>query len=267
MDINNIVSTTIQTVEKLKEYTNWWNALFLYFDYIKHSRIQHTNQVWCNDEFMMKSIWFGVDKFRNAKNLLKKIWLIEVIQSRWDDWKLWKYYIKINFLIWEEKRQKSIKPETGENQASVKPETGVSEVNALNNKIKILEKENKILKENFNKLKEQSSTEIKIYWKIDINEMQELIKNKVLSLWLIYKSWSQERNRIQNILTWKDFGEICERANMSREDFVLNIIELSTKLDFWKWKIYNSETLYKHYASVYNEAVRIKSERKKPMWC
>lgn len=57
---------------------------------------------------------------------------------------------------------------------------------------------------------------------------------------------------------------ICEKANMSRIDFVLNIIELSTKLDFWKGKIYNAETLYKHYASVYNEAVRIKTERKKP---
>lgn len=97
--------------------------------------------------------------------------------------------------------------------------------------------------------------------KEDINEMQEIIKDKVLSLWLIYKSWKQERNRIQNILTWKDFWLICEKANMSRIDFVLNIIELSTKLEFWKWKIYNAETLYKHYASVYNEAVRIKTEK------
>ncbi len=103
--------------------------------------------------------------------------------------------------------------------------------------------------------------------KEDINKMQEIIKDKVLSLWLIYKSWSQERNRIQNILTAKDFWMICEKANMSRIDFVLNIIELSTKLEFWKWKIYNAETLYKHYASVYNEAVRIKSERKKPRGC
>lgn len=114
--------------------------------------------------------------------------------------------------------------------------------------------------------KEKKSTELS-YWKNDINEMQEIIKDKVLSLWLIYKSWSQERNRIQNILTAKDFWMICEKASMSRIDFVLNIIELSTKLEFWKWKIYNAETLYKHYASVYNEAVRIKSERKKPRWC
>lgn len=96
--------------------------------------------------------------------------------------------------------------------------------------------------------------------KNDINEMQEIIKDKILSLWLIYKQGKQERNRIQNILTAKDFWEICDKSNMSRENFVLNIIELSTKLEFWKWKIYNAETLYKHYASVYNEAVRIKTE-------
>ena len=47
---------------------------------------------------------------------------------------------------------------------------------------------------------------------------------------------------------------------MSREDFVINIIILSWKLDFWKGKIYNSESFYKHYANVYNEAVRIKTE-------
>ena len=93
------------------------------------------------------------------------------------------------------------------------------------------------------------------------------IKNKILSLWLIYKSWTQERNRIQNILTAKDFWLICDKANMNKEDFVLNIIDLSTKIPFWKWKIYNAETLYKHYASVYNEAVRIKSERQKPRGC
>ncbi len=114
---------------------------------------------------------------------------------------------------------------------------------------------------------EQSSTELvfKDNRKEDINKMQEIIKEKVLSLWLIYKSWTQERNRIQNILTAKDFWMICEKANMSKIDFVLNIIELSTKLEFWKWKIYNAETLYKHYASVYNEAVRIKSEKKNNM--
>jgi len=138
MNVNNIVSTTIQTVEKLKGYNNWWNALFLYFDYIKHSRIQWTNQVWCNDEFMIKSIWYWVDKFRWAKNILKELWLIEVIQTRDQRGKLWKYYIKINFLISEDKREKSILPDTGKTRDWLKPEIGKTTSNALSNINKML---------------------------------------------------------------------------------------------------------------------------------
>ena len=52
---------------------------------------------------------------------------------------------------------------------------------------------------------------------------------------------------------------------MERKDFVINIIQLSSKLDFWEWKIYNAETFYKHYAGVYNEAVRIKTKKKIPL--
>lgn len=99
--------------------------------------------------------------------------------------------------------------------------------------------------------------------KTDINEMQEIIKQKVLSLWLIYKAWKQERNRIQNILTAKEFWEICERSNMSREQFVVSIIDISMKFDFWAWKINNAETFYSHYAKVYNEIMNKKNELSK----
>lgn len=101
------------------------------------------------------------------------------------------------------------------------------------------------------------------FWNEEINKMQDFIKEKVKSFWLIYKKWKYERERIKNILTWKDFWEICENANMTRKDFVWNIILISTKLDFWNGKIYNAETFYKYYAQIYNEAKRIKTEEEK----
>lgn len=106
----------------------------------------------------------------------------------------------------------------------------------------------------------KESKELALNKKTEIDEIQEAIKNEVLSRWLIYKKWKQERNRIQNILTGKEFGQVCELSRMSRIDFCINIIRVSVKLSFWNWKIYNAETLYKHYASVYNEAKRMKSE-------
>lgn len=100
-------------------------------------------------------------------------------------------------------------------------------------------------------------------WNTDINELLETIKWQVEFLWLIYKKWSRERERAKNILTWKDFWQVCENANMSRIEFCKSIIYMSSKLDFWNGKIYNSETLYKHYAQVYNEAVNLKAKKQK----
>jgi hypothetical protein len=97
-------------------------------------------------------------------------------------------------------------------------------------------------------------------WNTDINELLETVKWQVEFLWLIYKKGKYERERAKNILTWKDFWEVCEKANMSRIEFCKQIIFISSKLDFWNWKVYNAETIYKHYAQVYNEARNKKQE-------
>jgi hypothetical protein len=89
----------------------------------------------------------------------------------------------------------------------------------------------------------------------------EIIKGQVEFLWLIYKRGVRERERAQNILTGKDFWEVCEKANMSRIEFCKSIIYMSSLLTFWNWKINNAETLYKHYAQVYNEAVNVKTRK------
>lgn len=110
---------------------------------------------------------------------------------------------------------------------------------------------------------EQALEVIEEFWDKEINNITEVIKWQVEFLWLIYKKWSRERERAKNILTWKDFWQVCEKANMSRIEFCKSIIYMSSKLDFWNGKIYNSETLYKHYAQVYNEAVNLKAKKQK----
>lgn len=100
-------------------------------------------------------------------------------------------------------------------------------------------------------------------WNTDINELLETIKWQVEFLGLIYKKGKYERERAKNILTGKDFWEVCEKANMPRIEFCKQIIFISSKLDFWNWKVYNAETIYKHYAQVYNEAKNKKQELEK----
>ncbi len=94
----------------------------------------------------------------------------------------------------------------------------------------------------------------------EINDLLEIIQWQVEHLGLIYRKWKYERERAKNILSWKEFWEICEKANMSRIEFCKQIIFISSRLDFWNGKVYNAETVYKHYAQVYNDAVNKKSE-------
>lgn len=103
MDSEQIVWTTFYTIDKLMEHKNWPDALALYFKYIKQSRIQKTNQSWSLDVFMAKWLWRGSSRLKNAKALLKKLWLIEVIQSRWLNGKIATRYVKTNFIIDETK--------------------------------------------------------------------------------------------------------------------------------------------------------------------
>lgn len=129
-------------------------------------------------------------------------------------------------------------------------------------------KENKEYKENnidiSKDIWEQALVLKEEFWNNEINELLELIKWQVESLWLLYKKWKYERERAKNIITGKEFWEVCERSNMSRIEFCKNIILISVKLTFWNWKINNAETLYKHYAQVYNDAKNKKSEMETP---
>ena len=95
----------------------------------------------------------------------------------------------------------------------------------------------------------------------DINQMQDFIKNLVEEAEYTYKPWKQERNRIKNILTAKQINWLAEKHWMTIYDFVWNIFYLSEKLDFWNWKIYNAETLYKHYPKIYNDWVKLKKQK------
>ena len=130
--------------------------------------------------------------------------------------------------------------------------------------INIQETRNKKQETNISKDIQEQALEIiwkkEIYWNEEINDLLESIKNEVNFLWFIYKKWKYERERAKNILTSKEFWEICKMAKMSRIEFCKNIIHTSALLTFWNWKINNAETLYTNYAKVYNEAVNKKKE-------
>lgn len=121
-------------------------------------------------------------------------------------------------------------------------------------------KENKINKDI---IINNNITDVMVFWNIEINNMQQIIKQTIENNWMIYKPWKQERNRIKNILTAKEFWITCENAKMTREQFVVNIINLASKLKYSK-KIYNWVDLYNNYAAVYNKALETKNDLLQP---
>ncbi len=128
---------------------------------------------------------------------------------------------------------------------------------------KEIKKDNNII---INNNTEQSSEIIKEvedrFWNKEINELQDFIKQQVELSGFIYKAWKYERARIKNLLTAKKIQELLEKFDLNIYEFVQKIIFLSSKLDFWAWKITNAETFYKHYDKILNEAIKLKQEKK-----
>lgn len=114
-DIDTLYTTSDQTIQALVD--SWpygWDALILYFLYIKNCRIQKTNAPWCNDSFMMQATWWGSTKLRNAKNVLKELWLVE-IKNQSQTWQkgFWKAYMQINFIMKATENIEQEKPQQG----------------------------------------------------------------------------------------------------------------------------------------------------------
>jgi len=125
-DIDIIVSTTLPTIDKLNTYKNGWDALLLYFRYIKQARLQKTNQTYSNDVFMMKAMLWWKSKFYKVKKILTDNNLIEQVMRTWEDGKILWQYVKVNFIINETTVHKNQTPE--------KPDSGKTDTNALSNK-------------------------------------------------------------------------------------------------------------------------------------
>lgn len=86
-------------------------------------------------------------------------------------------------------------------------------------------------------------------------ELIDTIKAKVESLWLVYRSWKDERNSATNIRTSKQFKQTAEKFWLTPTELALVVIEASMSDKFWSWKINNCETIYYNYAKIINQVM------------
>ena len=106
LDVNEIFWLTFYTCDRIIEewWTKYWaDALTLYYKYIKQSRIQQTNQTKTLNIFLKNWLNRWDKRVKNAKLILKKLWLIDDIVVRDELGKIVWHYVRVNYLINEQK--------------------------------------------------------------------------------------------------------------------------------------------------------------------
>lgn len=139
------------TIDRLFQLENCADCIALYVFYYKTAKWQKTNTVKANDQYVKKSLKWGISKIQKTKQTLKEHGLIDIVQRR-KDGKIKGWFIKVSYLVNERKADEiKIKVQNINNTQNQQVEnctSGNEETNALKEKIKCLEKEIEMLKNN-----------------------------------------------------------------------------------------------------------------------
>lgn len=149
------------TVDRLFRLENCADCIALYVFYYKTAKWQKTNTVKANDQYVKKSLKWGISKIQKTKQALKEHGLIDIVQRR-KDGKIEGWFIKVSYLVNERKADEiKIKVQNINNTQNEQVEnctSGNEETNALKEKIKCLENELKMLKDNKKERKPKKQT-------------------------------------------------------------------------------------------------------------
>ena len=139
------------TVDRLFQLENCAECIALYVFYYKTAKWQKTDTVKANDQYVKKSLKWGISKIQKTKQTLKEHGLIDIVQRR-KDGKIEGWFIKVSYLVSERKADEiKIKVQDINNTQNEHVEnctSGNEETNALKEQIKCLKKEIEMLKNN-----------------------------------------------------------------------------------------------------------------------
>lgn len=139
------------TIDRLFQLDNCADCIALYIFYYKTAKWQKTDTVKANDQYVKKSLKWGISKIQKTKQTLKEHGLIDIVQRR-KDGKIEGWFIKVSYLVSERKADEiKIKVQESNNTQNEHVENstcGNEETNALKENIKCLKKEIEMLKNN-----------------------------------------------------------------------------------------------------------------------
>lgn len=105
LDVNEIFGMTFYTYDRILEEwgKNWPDAIALYIKLLKQTRIQQTNQTKSLNVFLKEWLGWWDERLKKARQVLKSLGLIDDVVIRDELWKLAWHYVRVNFLINEQK--------------------------------------------------------------------------------------------------------------------------------------------------------------------
>lgn len=170
LDANEIFWMTFYTVDRILESGNT-DALALYIRYMKQSRMQDTSKTFSLDEFMWKWLWWWHNRFYKAKKVLKELWLIDVIRTMWPDGKFIDNYVRVNYLI-DENRIRTLGTTYELIHSPQNAETGNQGeemlININKNNTLISGNSDNVIKDDNNSLKQRNSKRAQYHAPLDI---------------------------------------------------------------------------------------------------
>ena len=86
------------TIDALFRLDNAADCIALYIFYYKTAKWQQTDTIKASDDYVKKSLKWGIDKIHRTKESLKESGLIDVIQRR-EDGKIVGWYIKVSYMV------------------------------------------------------------------------------------------------------------------------------------------------------------------------
>ena len=223
------------TIDKLFNLENCTDCVALYLFYYKTAKWQKTNTIKANDTYIKKSLKWGTDRIRKTKQTLKENGLIDIVQRR-ENGKITGWFVEVSYLVSQKKTEDiKIKVEESNNtqkQQVAKARSGEEETNALKEKIKCLEKEIEMLKNN-NNIKERKKEEPKKK-ATSYDEILSGIADEELKT--LYLEYIKMRKLIKAPMTDRALQMLISKVNTLEPDSIYNQKELLETAIMNNWK-------------------------------
>jgi len=242
------------TIDRLFQLDNCADCIALYIFYYKTAKWQKTDTVKANDQYVKKSLKWGISKIQKTKQTLKEHGLIDIVQRR-KDGKIEGWFIKVSYLVSERKADEiKIKVQESNNTQNEHVENstcGNEETNALKENIKCLKKEIEMLKnnnigENNNtpKAEKTEKAEKKERFKApSVEEVQEYCRERGNNIdaqhfvdYYSARGWMLGKNHIKDwkacVRTWERNESFKPQKPVQPENVTTDKIDYSLPQDF-----------------------------------